>query len=83
MERHHRRGRLSMGIQMALIGYVVASVPTRIAAKFVSVDRNAVTLLETEMAETVANKSAEVTVCLGGAIDTSESNFSDYREGNR
>ena len=78
-----RRGRLSAGIQRALIVQFVAGVPARTAAELVGVNRNTAILCFHKLREVIAAKLAEDTPFPAGEVAVDESCFGGVRKGKR
>ncbi len=78
-----RRGKLSVGIQRALIVQFVAGVPARTAAELVGVNRNTAILCFHKLREVIAAKLVEDTPFPAGEAAVDESCFGGVRKGKR
>jgi transposase len=83
METHRRRSRLRPSVQRSLIVHFVGGVPARTAAELAGVNRNTATLFYHKLRELIAEKPAEQTPSLGGAVEVDESYFGGHRKGKR
>ncbi len=78
-----RRGKLSVGIQRALIVQFVAGVPARTAAELVGVNRNTAIICFHKLREVIAAKLVEDTPFPAGEAAVDESCFGGVRKGKR
>jgi transposase len=84
MVTRHRRSRLPLSIQHALLRHFVAGTPARSAALLVGVNRHTATLFFHKLRQTIFDHlAAEAPDLVSGEVELDESYFGGHRKGKR